>query len=47
MPLELADRLENAAQMLATDPSHLLRMISVEKLREYEERGAGHTAFLK
>jgi hypothetical protein len=38
-PLELADRLEAAADMLATDPSNLLRMIVVEHLWEYEERG--------
>ena len=39
MPMDLADRLDKAAEMLATDPSHLLRMILVEKLPEYEDRG--------
>ena len=39
MPTDLAERLDKAADMLATDPSHLLRMIIVEKLPEYEERG--------
>jgi hypothetical protein len=39
VPQDLADRLEKAADMLATDPSHLLRLMIVEKLPEYEERG--------
>jgi hypothetical protein len=39
MPVDLAARLEKAAEMLATDACHLLRMIFVEKLPEYEERG--------
>jgi predicted DNA-binding protein len=39
MPMDLADRLDKAAAMLATDPSHLLRMILAEKLPEYEDRG--------
>jgi hypothetical protein len=39
MPVDLADRLEKAAEMLASDASHLLRLIVVEKLPEYEERG--------
>jgi len=39
VPIDLADRLDKAADMLATDVSHLLRMILVEKLPEYEERG--------
>src|SRR5262245_52656024 len=39
VPVDLADRLDAAAAMLATDASHLLRMILVEKLPEYEERG--------
>jgi predicted DNA-binding protein len=39
MPTDLADRLDKAAEMLATDSSHLLRMILVEKLPEYEDRG--------
>jgi hypothetical protein len=39
VPIDLADRLDKAAEMLATDASHLLRMILVEKLPEYEERG--------
>jgi len=39
VPVDLADRLEHAAEMLATDVSHLLRMMLVEKLPEYEERG--------
>jgi hypothetical protein len=38
-PEDLARRLEAAAEMLATDASHLLRIIVVEKLPEYEERG--------
>jgi hypothetical protein len=39
MPVDLIARLEKAADMLATDASHLMRMILVEKLPEYEERG--------
>ncbi len=39
VPLDIADRLEAAAESLATDPSHLLRIILAEKLPEYEERG--------
>jgi hypothetical protein len=39
VPVDIADRLEAAATMLATDASHLLRLILVEKLPEYEERG--------
>jgi hypothetical protein len=39
MPTDLADRLDKAAEMLATDLSHLLRMILAEKLPEYEDRG--------
>ena len=39
VPMDLADRLEKAADMLATDASHLLRLMIVEKLPEYEERG--------
>jgi hypothetical protein len=38
MPVDLAARLDKAAEMLATDASHLLRLIVVEKLPEYEER---------
>lgn len=38
-PEDLAARLDKAAEMLATDPSHLLRMIVAEKLPEYEDRG--------
>jgi hypothetical protein len=38
VPIDLADRLEKTADMLATDASHLLRLILVEKLPEYEER---------
>jgi hypothetical protein len=39
VPVDLADRLDRAAAMLATDASHLLRMVLVEKLPEYEQRG--------
>lgn len=39
VPVDIADRLEQAAVMLATDASHLLRLLLVEKLPEYEERG--------
>lgn len=39
VPSDLYDRLEEAAVMLATDSSHLLRMMIAEKLPEYEERG--------
>jgi hypothetical protein len=38
VPTDLADRLEKTAEMLATDASHLLRLMLVEKLPEYEER---------
>jgi hypothetical protein len=39
VPLDLAERLDKAAEMLATDASHLLRMMLVEQLPQYEERG--------
>jgi hypothetical protein len=39
IPVDLAERLEKAADMLATDRSHLLRIMIAEKLPEYEERG--------
>ncbi len=38
LPIDLAQRLEAAAALLATDPSHLLRMMIAEHLPEYEER---------
>ncbi len=38
-PQDIAGRLEQAAVWLGTDASHLLRMILVEKLPEYESRG--------
>jgi len=38
VPIDLATRLETAAKMLATDGSHLLRMMIAEKLPEYERR---------
>lgn len=38
LPTDLADRLEAAANLLATDPSHLLRMMIAEYLPVYEER---------
>jgi hypothetical protein len=38
VPMALFDRLEKAAELLASDPSHLVRLILVEKLPEYEER---------
>jgi predicted DNA-binding protein len=38
VPLDLAQRLDEAAKMLATDGSHLLRMMIAEKLPEYERR---------
>jgi hypothetical protein len=37
-PVDLIDRLDKAAAMLATDTSNLLRMIVVESLPGYEER---------
>jgi hypothetical protein len=39
LPADLASRLDKAAGMLATDVSHLLRMMIAEKLPEYEQRG--------
>ncbi len=39
VPIDLADRLEDAARLLATDASHLLRLILVENLPAYEDRG--------
>jgi hypothetical protein len=38
-PVDLVARLDRAAEMLATDTSNLLRMIVVENLPNYEERG--------
>jgi hypothetical protein len=38
LPGDLAERLEKTAKMLATDVSHLLRIMIVEKLPEYEAR---------
>ncbi len=35
----LGDRLESAADVLGLDTSNLLRMMVIEKLPEYEERG--------
>jgi hypothetical protein len=37
-PVELADRIDKTAAMLATDASHLLRMLVAEMLPIYEER---------
>lgn len=39
LPEDLAERLDRTAKMLATDISHLVRMILAEKLGEYETRG--------
>ena len=39
VPEDLADRLDAAADLLATDASHLLRLMLVECLPAYEERG--------
>jgi metal-responsive CopG/Arc/MetJ family transcriptional regulator len=38
VPVDLADRIDETAVLLATDRSHLLRIIIAEKLHEYEER---------
>jgi hypothetical protein len=38
LPGDLADRLDKTARMLATDVSHLLRIMIAEKLPEYEAR---------
>lgn len=40
MPIDLAERLQQAAEKLATDRSHLLRIILAENLHEYEDRAA-------
>ena len=38
-PADIAERLETAAEKLGLDTSHLLRLMVVEKLPEYERRG--------
>jgi hypothetical protein len=38
-PEDIAERLEDAAAMLGVDSSNLLRMIVIENLPIYEERG--------
>jgi predicted DNA-binding protein len=38
-PADLAERLENTSETLGMDASSLLRMLVIEHLAEYEERG--------
>lgn len=39
LPQSLVDRLEAAGDLLGLDMSNLLRMMIIEKLPEYEDRG--------
>jgi hypothetical protein len=39
VPEQLVGRLDRAAEMLATDRSHLIRIILAEQVGVYEERG--------